>query len=279
LDVKQLGLVVNYECPNHMEDYVHRVGRTGRAGNKGTAYTFVTPLQEKYALDIMKALKLSGVPVPSDLETLANGFLRKVKSGQASYSGSGFGGKGLDKLDKERDVQRKQQKQHFNATEGVEEEDEESGGEVEKGDAVTVPEHVRLQGAAGDYVTKHKADIGNRLIQAQSVVNARVGSAGSTSFEFEINDYPQKARWQVTRREQLSAIVEASGASVTTKGVYIPPGKTTPAGQRKLYLHVQSESDAALQLARKEIMRILKEAVLESSAAAPAAARGRYDVV
>ncbi len=35
LDVKSLVLVVNYDCPNHYEDYVHRCGRTGRAGNKG----------------------------------------------------------------------------------------------------------------------------------------------------------------------------------------------------------------------------------------------------
>mmetsp|Transcript_28899 Transcript_28899/g.21519 ORF Transcript_28899/g.21519 Transcript_28899/m.21519 type:complete len:120 (-) Transcript_28899:865-1224(-) len=42
LDIKHLVLVINYVCPNHLEDYVHRVGRTGRAGNKGTAYTFIT---------------------------------------------------------------------------------------------------------------------------------------------------------------------------------------------------------------------------------------------
>lgn len=35
LDVKSLVLVINYDCPNHYEDYVHRCGRTGRAGNKG----------------------------------------------------------------------------------------------------------------------------------------------------------------------------------------------------------------------------------------------------
>lgn len=43
LDVKDLVLVINYHCPNHLEDYVHRVGRTGRAGRKGTAYTFISP--------------------------------------------------------------------------------------------------------------------------------------------------------------------------------------------------------------------------------------------
>ncbi len=46
LDVKQLKLVVNYgRAPNHLEDYVHRAGRTGRAGNTGTAVTFITPEQ------------------------------------------------------------------------------------------------------------------------------------------------------------------------------------------------------------------------------------------
>lgn len=73
LDVKQLKLVINFECPNHMEDYVHRVGRTGRAGNKGTAYTFITPEQDRYAMDIVKALKLSGVQVGPELQQLADG--------------------------------------------------------------------------------------------------------------------------------------------------------------------------------------------------------------
>ena len=39
--------VINYDTPSHYEDYVHRVGRTGRAGNKGTAYTFVSEQQKE----------------------------------------------------------------------------------------------------------------------------------------------------------------------------------------------------------------------------------------
>lgn len=46
LDIRQIILVVNFQCPNHMEDYVHRIGRTGRAGSKGTAITFFTPQDE-----------------------------------------------------------------------------------------------------------------------------------------------------------------------------------------------------------------------------------------
>lgn len=70
LDVKDLILVVNYDCPNHYEDYVHRCGRTGRAGNKGFAYTFITYEQGRYAGHILKALELSGAEIPKELSAL-----------------------------------------------------------------------------------------------------------------------------------------------------------------------------------------------------------------
>lgn len=73
LDVKQLKLVINYDAPNHMEDYVHRAGRTGRAGNKGTCVTFITPEQDRYSVDIHRALKASNASIPKELEDLANG--------------------------------------------------------------------------------------------------------------------------------------------------------------------------------------------------------------
>merc|ERR1719230_1305780 len=41
LDIKNVEIVVNYDPPSNMEDYVHRIGRTGRAGMKGDAYTFL----------------------------------------------------------------------------------------------------------------------------------------------------------------------------------------------------------------------------------------------
>ncbi|KAH0840058.1 P-loop containing nucleoside triphosphate hydrolase protein [Lanmaoa asiatica] len=104
LDVKQLKLVINFDAPNHMEDYVHRAGRTGRAGNKGTCVTFITPEQERYSVDIYRALIASNAATPKELEELANGFLEKVKTGKAQVAGSGFGGKGLDRLDKEREA-------------------------------------------------------------------------------------------------------------------------------------------------------------------------------
>jgi superfamily II DNA/RNA helicase len=41
-DVRNITHVLNYDYPNNSEDYVHRIGRTGRAGSKGTAITFFT---------------------------------------------------------------------------------------------------------------------------------------------------------------------------------------------------------------------------------------------
>ena len=123
LDVKQLKLVVNYDAPNHLEDYVHRAGRTGRAGNTGTAVTFVTQDQERYSLDIAKALKQSGQEVPEELQHLMDSFIQKVKDGKEKVSGSGFGGKGLERLDQERDAARaRERKTHKTGDENEEEE-------------------------------------------------------------------------------------------------------------------------------------------------------------
>ena len=68
LDVRDLALVVNYDTPNHLEEYVHRCGRTGRAGAPGTAITFLSYEDEQYAPDLAKALQDSKKPVPQDLQ-------------------------------------------------------------------------------------------------------------------------------------------------------------------------------------------------------------------
>lgn len=81
LDVKDLVLVVNYEVPNHYEDYVHRVGRTGRAGNTGVAYTFITPEEEKYAPDLVKAMEAAGQEPPDDILCMANAYKAKRSAG------------------------------------------------------------------------------------------------------------------------------------------------------------------------------------------------------
>ncbi|TZF91424.1 ATP-dependent RNA helicase DbpA [Cognatilysobacter lacus] len=58
LDVEDLGLVVNYDVPNDADTYVHRIGRTARAGKKGTALTLCTPREQPRLRVIDEALGL-----------------------------------------------------------------------------------------------------------------------------------------------------------------------------------------------------------------------------
>lgn len=57
LDIDQLPMVINYEIPSAPEDYVHRIGRTGRAGAFGKAISLVSPEEEKYLKEIEKLIK------------------------------------------------------------------------------------------------------------------------------------------------------------------------------------------------------------------------------
>jgi len=59
LDVQDLKIVINYTAPHHYEDYIHRIGRTGRAGMKGYSYTFLSIEDLQYAPDILKAMMRS----------------------------------------------------------------------------------------------------------------------------------------------------------------------------------------------------------------------------
>merc|ERR1739845_84644 len=73
LDVKDIKYVINYEFPTQIEDYIHRVGRTGRAGATGSSYTFFTQDKSKHARDLISVLEEANQPVPAELEKLAGG--------------------------------------------------------------------------------------------------------------------------------------------------------------------------------------------------------------
>ena len=96
LDVPEIVCVINYSCPDHMEDYIHRVGRTGRAGRKGTAYTFISQAEEQYTgvcMEVHEALETE----PSEvLMALHEGYLQKSgKSSKKAGRKNGFTGKGF----------------------------------------------------------------------------------------------------------------------------------------------------------------------------------------
>merc|ERR1712061_444919 len=71
LDVKNIKYVINYDFPGQIEDYVHRVGRTGRAGALGSSYTFFTNDKAKHASALINVLKGARQPVPEELKKLA----------------------------------------------------------------------------------------------------------------------------------------------------------------------------------------------------------------
>jgi len=72
IDVKDVRLVINYDMPNNLEDYVHRVGRTGRAGAKGTAVSFFDPVADgRKARELVGVLRKSNQEVPEELAEIA----------------------------------------------------------------------------------------------------------------------------------------------------------------------------------------------------------------
>ena len=57
IDINNIELVINYDVPEHAEDYVHRIGRTGRAGSVGRAITFASPDQSREVKDIQNLIR------------------------------------------------------------------------------------------------------------------------------------------------------------------------------------------------------------------------------
>jgi len=65
IDIDELSHVINYEIPNEPETYVHRIGRTGRAGARGIAISFCDQAEQSYVRDINKLINKS-IPVMTD---------------------------------------------------------------------------------------------------------------------------------------------------------------------------------------------------------------------
>uniref|UniRef100_A0A674BZ30 RNA helicase n=1 Tax=Salmo trutta TaxID=8032 RepID=A0A674BZ30_SALTR len=89
LDVEDIKFVINYDYPNSSEDYVHRIGRTARSTNKGTAYTFFTPGNLRQARDLVRVLEEARQAINPKL-------LQLPDSRGSSFSRDGRSGGGRD---------------------------------------------------------------------------------------------------------------------------------------------------------------------------------------
>jgi ATP-dependent RNA helicase DDX5/DBP2 len=99
LDVKDVKVVINYDFPGNVEDYVHRIGRTGRAGAKGKAVTFIGRKDGKKAQELIKIMEESDNEVSQELRGLAGsggfgggGGHSRYGGGGSQYSSGGGGG-------------------------------------------------------------------------------------------------------------------------------------------------------------------------------------------
>jgi ATP-dependent RNA helicase DDX5/DBP2 len=70
--VKDIKAVINYDFPGTMEDYVHRIGRTGRAGAKGLAHSFFTAANAKHARELCAVMSEAGQKPDPELLNMAS---------------------------------------------------------------------------------------------------------------------------------------------------------------------------------------------------------------
>ncbi|XP_315003.4 uncharacterized protein LOC1275719 isoform X1 [Anopheles gambiae] len=95
LDVDDVKFVINFDFPNNTEDYVHRIGRTGRSTNKGTSYTFFTPANSSKAPDLITVLQDANQYINPELHEYARGSGRYRGSGGGRSRGNMSGGRGM----------------------------------------------------------------------------------------------------------------------------------------------------------------------------------------
>ena len=86
IDIDQLPLVINYELPEVAETYVHRIGRTGRAGRDGAAWSFCSEAELEYLLDIQRLTGLT-IPVEGEVPEYAARALAEAERKQAAKAG------------------------------------------------------------------------------------------------------------------------------------------------------------------------------------------------
>ncbi|KYQ91669.1 putative RNA helicase [Tieghemostelium lacteum] len=89
LDIPFVRVVVNFDPARDIDVHTHRIGRTGRAGTIGSAYTLITPKDSHFAVDLLKSLEHSNQQIPQDLIDVAmksNHYRKPNKTAGLGYS-------------------------------------------------------------------------------------------------------------------------------------------------------------------------------------------------
>ncbi len=85
LDIPNVTHVINYDLPSDIDDYVHRIGRTGRAGNTGLSTAFFNRGNKNIVRDLIELLREANQEIPPWLESVAN---------ESGFGGGGYRGRG-----------------------------------------------------------------------------------------------------------------------------------------------------------------------------------------
>ncbi|CAG8554278.1 7754_t:CDS:2 [Diversispora eburnea] len=85
LDIPDVEYVINYSFPLTIEDYVHRIGRTGRAGNKGISHTLFTPHDKTHSGELANILRQAKQKVPESLLKFGGGVKKKEHKAYGAF--------------------------------------------------------------------------------------------------------------------------------------------------------------------------------------------------
>ena len=89
LDIPDVEVVINYSFPLTIEDYIHRIGRTGRAGKTGVSHTLFTNFDKAHAGALQNVLREAGQAVPEDLLRFGSAVKKKEHKMYGAFAGSG----------------------------------------------------------------------------------------------------------------------------------------------------------------------------------------------
>jgi len=87
LDIPDVKAVVQFDCPSHIDDYVHRIGRTGRCGKSGYALTYVNEGSRPILIDLANIIKESNQEVPQWYINMCGVVLHSGKKGRGKFGG------------------------------------------------------------------------------------------------------------------------------------------------------------------------------------------------
>lgn len=296
LDIPCLEMVINYSLPDHVEAYVHRIGRTGRAGKKGRAISFFRRVvDDDIAPELADALERAGQTVPEEMYEIAARVRELRREGGCAYNVGFYRGYRKGRHHRMGDRSQKQLMREAAKAAGLDEylsdsesartdsdaesEEEEveitqvSGGATKSGTASNAlvvhsggkSGALRTGAATADDRVAKALDFAKRTTQVET--GAESGEASSIRFqcEYPINDLPDIVRSALQKNSMLRDIADRTGTTLVKKGIFVDAryknSHRLKDGDRPLYLLIIGKTSDSVQQARHLLQGVKNEAM------------------